>query len=65
MTKSFEDIRAEVNEAKSNYKDIESWVNDKLENTDMDSTKMKSEFDAKFGKGSTKDYEKAVAAFMD
>ena len=53
----------QVNEA--TYNEVEEWVFDKLENTEMDSDEMEAEVVKKFGNSAKAHYEKALSAYMD
>lgn len=65
MAKSLSQIQTELTEGKKvKYKDVQKWVFDKLENSDLDSTEMEKEFISKFGKENLKHYEAAVTEYL-
>jgi hypothetical protein len=60
--KTFKAIR----EAKNNDDEMFGWIIDKLENSKMDSSKMKKEFTKKFGASATKKhFDNMVTTAMD
>lgn len=56
----------EIREAKKNDDEMFSWVIDKLENSNMNSSKMKKEFTKMFGAAATKkNFDDMVTMAMD
>lgn len=63
--KSFKQFITKQDLNESSYKEVQKWVFDKLENSDMDSEEMMKQFIKKFGQGAVKHYEKALSEYMD
>lgn len=63
--KTFHQLSEEISLNEANYKQVQQFVFDKLENSDMDVDQLEAAVIKKFGRSAKKHMEKAMSEYMD